>query len=301
MVIFFVICGRHIYLNRQEFAFLSTLSYPDLFVAGLLIIVNLVIGAFQLGIFLRHLGVSSGLAELVAYATSTTLGNLVLPLRAGTGWLAFCLNRLHGIDFSAFVLIYAGTGLLMALMSLGLALYGLLLLWYSWGFFSPALSLAVACLFSACAYVSIFPPVVFKDKTGILGTISSSAHSWKRLTANRPLLFKASLLFVMTPLFFTGSFYFIYRALGNPLPFSVVLVTFSLGNVANLIPITPGSLGIFDVITIQLPLLFGVDAAKSISATLLFRSLLLVCGLITGIPGILYLAKVVRDASNGQK
>ena len=43
-----------------------------------------------------------------------------------------------------------------------------------------------------------------------------------------------------------------------PLSASAVLITSSLGNIANLIPITPGSLGVFDTVMIQVPQIFGL-------------------------------------------
>jgi uncharacterized membrane protein YbhN (UPF0104 family) len=69
------------------------------------------------------------------------------------------------------------------------------------------------------------------------------------------------------------------------------MITSSLGNIANTVPISPGSLGVFDAVTIQIPQLFGIGAAESISATLIFRALWFIWGIGLGLPGLLYMAR----------
>jgi uncharacterized protein (TIRG00374 family) len=98
-----------------------------------------------------------------------------------------------------------------------------------------------------------------------------------------------------------SAFYLIYGALGMPLSASAVLITSSLGNIANLIPITPGSLGVFDTVMIQVPQIFGLDPARSIAATLVFRVLSFFWAFLFGIPGMIYIFRVQMQPGDRER
>ncbi|MEW6111172.1 MAG: lysylphosphatidylglycerol synthase transmembrane domain-containing protein, partial [Thermodesulfobacteriota bacterium] len=296
VAIFAVLCGHYIYSHREDFAFVATVSYLDLAIAGVFVLASFFLGIFQMGLFLKNFGVSLGFMELAAITMTTYLGNLVLPMRGGTAGAAIYLKRAHGLNFGDFAVIYAGTGLLMALVNTGLALAGLIVLYVVNGFFHLALTVLVLLFFAFCSYLSVFPPSASWKRGGFLGRLFELANSWHVLTRDRPLLLRLTVLFVLAPLFLSGSFHFVYRALGIDLAPSAVLVTSSLGNVANLVPIIPGSLGVFDAVTIQIPHMFGLDAAKSISATLLYRVILFLECIVFGIPGVIYLFSVLKRA-----
>jgi uncharacterized protein (TIRG00374 family) len=106
----------------------------------------------------------------------------------------------------------------------------------------------------------------------------------------------------LTSLCLTGSFYYIYRSIGQPLSPCAVMITSSLGSIANLVPLTPGSLGIFDAVTIQIPQSFGLDPSHAIAGTLVFRVLTFVGACILGIPGMIYVfARREGGCSGGKK
>jgi len=296
VAIFAALCGHYIYSHREDFAFVATVSYLDLAVAGLFVLASFFLGIFQMGLFLKNFGVSLGFLELAAITMTTYLGNLVLPMRGGTAGAAIYLKKAHGLNFGDFAVIYAGTGLLMALVNTGLALGGLIVLYIVNGFFQLALTMLVLVFFAFCSYLSVFPPSASWKRGDFLGRLFELANSWHVLTRDRPLLLRLTVLFLLAPLLLTGSFHFVYRALGIDLVPSAVLVTSSLGNVANLVPIIPGSLGVFDAVTIQIPHMLGLDAAKSISATLLYRAILFLECIAFGIPGIIYLFSVLKRA-----
>lgn len=290
------LCVYHFYTHREDFAFLADLSLLDLAAAGLCVAGALVAGMFQLKPFFDHYRLPMGLLELAGLSMSSSLGNLLLPLRGGTAALAFYLKKIHGMSFGDFSLTYAGTGLLTVLTNSAVALIGLTVLFLDNGFFNFPLTMVVAGLFGLCVMLTVFRPQLASKRQGIWGRVAAALEGWHALTRDRILLAKSSAALTVVLLCITGSFYFLYRALGIPLPFFAVLVTLSVGNIATLVPITPGSLGIFDIVTIQIPLIFGLDVARSITATVLYRALFLVWAFGLGIPGFLYLSALVRRA-----
>jgi uncharacterized protein (TIRG00374 family) len=116
------------------------------------------------------------------------------------------------------------------------------------------------------------------------------------LTRNRRLLALQIVTILIIALVMAGVFSFIYRGLGTPLSFSAVVITSSLGNVAGLVPLTPGGLGIVDAVVVQIPQLYGLDPARSLAAALVFRVLTLVWACALGIPGMLYALRASRCA-----
>lgn len=292
---FLVFCGYYIYHHRQDFAFAASMSAAETVTAGLLVLVSYIINIYQLNLFLRKFGISSGLMELTAMTNGMILGNLVLPMRGGSGALALYLKRVHRLDFQAFAAIYGGTALLMSLINTALALVALAFLAVVYGFTQPALTLFVGFVLVCCVYLGIFPPPVRWKSRGILGAIFAAANSWHLLARDRSLLIGVTASMLAISLALASAFYFIYRAMGMPLNPSAVLITSSLGNIANLVPLTPGSLGIFDAVTIQIPQMFGLDPARSIAGTLVFRVLAFSWALILGGPGMIHLAGASRS------
>ncbi len=286
---FLGLCGYYIYAHGHEFAFLGRASAGELILAGICVVAALAISAHQLGLFLRSLGVSIGFVELMALTMAMCLGNLVTPMRGGTGALAVYLKRYHALDFHAFALIYGGTGLLIALINSALALAGLAILWAVHGFLHIPLTVAVAGLFVFSLYLSVFPPPVKWERSGILGLVFKTANSWHRLTRDRRLMITLTGSFLAVSFFLAAAFFLIYRALGIELSAAAVVITSSLGNIGNLVSLTPGSLGIFDAIVIQIPRILGLDTARSVAAALVFRGVSFGCAAALGLPGILYL------------
>lgn len=294
---FVVLCGWYVVAHRGDFAFIAAVSLVELAVAGLFVLASYLIIAYQYHLFLRHFGLSPGLVELVAMTAGMLLGNLILPMRGGSGGLAVYLKRKHDLDFQAFAAIYGGTALLAALVNTGLALVGLFVLWSVHGFVQVPLAAFVLAVFGSCLYLGLFPPEI-GPRRGIVGRVLEAAHSWHALTQNRGLLMELACSFLVLALVLWFSFYFIYRAIGMQVSLSAVLITSSLGGIANLVPITPGSLGIFDAVVIQVPQLFGVDPARSIAGALVFRALSFFWGLVLGLPGLVYLLRA-KDVQTG--
>lgn len=294
VILFLGLCGYYIYSHGHEFAFVSRASVGELILAGVCVVAAFGISAYQLGLFLGSFGVSTGFMELMALTMAMCLGNMVTPMRGGTGALAVYLKRFHSLDFHAFAIIYGGTGLLIALINSGLAAVGLVVLGATHGFVHIPLSLAVAALFVFCLYLSIFPPPIKWERSGILGLVFRTANSWHELTRNRRLMIVLTVSFLAVSFFLAAAFFFIYRALGTELSASGVIITSSLGNIANLVSLTPGALGIFDAIVVEIPRILGLDTARSLAAALMFRALSFGCALALGLPGILYLLILSR-------
>lgn len=284
-----LLCGWYVKSHWSDFAFLADVSRGEVVVAALLILASYVLNVVQMHCFLSKLGLRLGYMELTGITNGMMLANLIIPMRGGTGGFAVYLKKAHGLDFGGFAVMYAGTALIVALINTGLSLVALVLLAAMYGRVYPVLGLGVSALFACCLYLCVFPPPAEWGRGGLTGLALKLAHSWHLLTRDRRLLAWVSGLLLLISLCLTASFYFIYRSIGAPLSPCAVMITSSLGSIANLVPLTPGSLGIFDAVTIQIPQIFGLDPARAIAATLVFRVLTFVWACVLGVPGMIYI------------
>lgn len=293
--LFVALCGHYVFTHRQDFLFVTAISVPETVCAALVVMLTYVANAYQFRFFLRKFGLDLGIIELTALSAAMILGNMLIPMRGGSGGLAVYLKKVHGLDFRQFAAIYAGSAILLVLINTSMAAIVLLLLAWLRGFVHVPLSVLVAGMFVGCLYLTLFPPPMKWKRGGLLGAAFDAGHSWHLLTRDRGLLLRLAACLIVMALCITVSFYLIYRALGTPISPSGALVTTSMGNIANLVPLTPGSLGIFDAVVIQVPQMFGMDAARSIAGTLVFRVLSFFWAIVLGLPGVLYILKLRRE------
>ena len=294
VVAFFIGCAYYVHSRWNEFSFLRSASLPELALAGLFVLGSLIILAWQLDLFLENFGLKLGLAELVSLTMTSNLGNLVTPARGGTAAVAVYLHRVRGMDLKAFAVIYAGSGLLMTFVNSVVALGSLAFMFLFRGFFHTQLTLWVAAMVALSGYLISYPPSVNWKRGGIIGHICDVINSWHLATKNRRLVLKLTAVSTAAAFLLAASLFFIYRAIGGPLPVLAVLVTSSVGNVTTVVPVIPGSLGIYDLVTIHILQVFDMDPAKSVAATLLFRGFLFLWCVPLGAIGFVYLKAVIR-------
>jgi uncharacterized membrane protein YbhN (UPF0104 family) len=291
VVLFIALCAYYIVSHRDEFSFLRTVSIPYLMVAAGFVLVSYFLTGYQLGLFLAKFGLRIGLLERLTLTMGMLLGNLVFPLRGGTAGLAVYLKTVHRLEFESFALIYGGTALLVGLINSAAAAGALVYLAVEHHSYYPSLTVLTGGALFGSLYLVLLPPATLSTDQGILGSLARVSQGWQNITLDKNLmkgLVASTVLIVITLI---GAFYFIYGAIGSSIAFSAIVMTSSIGNIANLVPITPGSLGVFDTATIKIPQLFGIDVAQSLAVTIILRSLCFGWALLLGIPSTFYLMK----------
>lgn len=294
--IFLIFISYYLSFHWREFCSLWEFSYKDTLIAGFLLLVGFLVNCYQMNIFLKKFGVGLRLFELIFVTHGMMLGNLVIPMRGGSGGLAIYLKRVHRLNYHEFAVIFGGAATLVGLVSATMSLGALLFLAVEFKIFEPTLTLISLVILIGCCYLTLFPPR-FQKTGSFFGSVflKHLNESWINLSKDRTLLTKVLISIVFITLLQTLALYSLYIALENPLSFPGTLITCSLGAVASLIPITPGSLGIFDAVTIQAPRLLGLDTGAAIMATILIRMLSFLICLVIGIPGLYYFFKAAHS------
>lgn len=295
-VAFVVACACYVYFHFNDFYSVFEASKFELALASLFILCSFLATCYQLDLFLKRFNLVLGKLELLAITHAMMLGNLVIPMRGGSGALALYLKKVHCLDFTAFAVIYGGTAILVALMSSFFALIALVSLWILHGYNQFVLIGPVFVLFVLCLYLTVRAPSFGPRKNFLMDRIVHVANSWKIIISDTRLVFCLSIAIALMSLALIGSFFHIYRAIGSPLTLEATVITSSIGSIVNLAPLTPGSLGVFDVAIIEIQRIMGLTAAKSIAAAIIFRVLTFCLASLLGIPSIVYIYARLKKA-----
>lgn len=282
-------CVWYVVSHAEDFYFIVKVSRLELILAAFFVLAGFSATCYQLDLFLRRFNLKLGKIELVAVTHAMMLGNFVIPMRGGSGALAVYLKKVHNLNFTAFAVIYGGTALLVALINSFLALVALLSLFLMTGYFSLALCVIVTSLFTCSLVLTFFPPKAGPGAGWLRVRIVQMVDSWRAISSDRRLLATLTLSLSVLSLTLVMSLFFIYRSLGYPLSLEATIVTSSIGSIVNLVPLTPGSIGVFDVAMIEIQRIFGLTIAQSIAATIIFRTLTFSLTLIIGLPGLVYM------------
>lgn len=294
--LFFVFIVYYVSVHWVEFCSLWHFSYRETTLTGFFLFIGFLLNCYQINLFLNKFGVRLGLFELIFATHGMMLGNMVIPMRGGSGGLAIYLKKAHQLNYGKFAVIYGGTAILVGLVNAVMGLIALSFLAINHQIFEPTLTAVTILLLIACIYLTLFPPRLKKSgSSGIINLLGRLNESWVSLSQDFSLMIKVTVSLIIITLTQTLALCFIYSAISRPLSFSATLITSSLGAVANLIPITPGSLGVFDTVIIEVPRLFGLDMAAAIVATALFRILSFAICFVIGLPGLYCFFNVTRS------
>ena len=297
--IFFIFISYYLAVHWDEFYSLWRLSYQETILAGIFLFLGLLLNCYQINLFLQKFNVRLGLLELIFVTHGMMLGNLVIPMRGGSGGFAVYLKKAHRLNYHKFGVIYGGTAILVGLVSSVMGLGALCFIAIKFRIFEPSLTSILTALLLGCVYLTLFTPRLKKNGGGrTLNFLIRMNESWVGLTKDVTLLIKVTCALILITLLQTLSLYFIYLAIGRPLSFSATLITSCLGAVAYLVPITPGSLGVFDAVIIEAPRLLGLDTTAAIMGAVWLRILSFVICLALGLPGLFYFFKGIRSTES---
>ncbi|MGC8660124.1 MAG: lysylphosphatidylglycerol synthase transmembrane domain-containing protein [Desulfomonilaceae bacterium] len=293
---FFVLISYYLVSHWTDFRRLWEFSLFQTIMAGFFLFLGFLLNCYQMNLFLKKFGVKVPFFELVFMTHGMMLGNLLIPMRGGSGGLAIYLKKKYRLNFHKFGVIFGGTAILVGLVSGVMSLASLLFLTFRLGIFEPWLTAVSVAIVIGSVYLTAFPPRLKNlGSSRMLIFLNRLNDSWINLSKDRELLSKIIISIILITLLQTVAFYVIYIAIGKPLGFVSTVVISSLGGVANLVPITPGSIGVFDAVTIQAPRLLGLDTGAAVMATVLIRILSFLICFIVGMPGLYYFFDVSRS------
>ena len=260
--------------HRDEFAAITRI--PLLTLVTLYILFALMIAAN--GLFLREVVKAFDIdlkgVEWLAIVIASSFANYFLPARGGAGLRALYLLRLYGFPLTDFVATLGAMYLIHVVVNGLLALAGMIVIYLEGGHFDFVLgvffAIAIACGCGAMGlrYQPRTPPDRFPMRQ-----IARTLAGWQRLCQNRWLMAKLLGLTLFVALATVCQSKAAFAGCSQPLSWAGACVYAGSKNLALLVSLTPGSLGIVEAMSIYLGRVLDYSTAQA----------LLVQGLIRGV------------------
>lgn len=258
------------------FAFLAIMIGNGLFLA-------IVSGA--LGIRLLHW-------EYLSLSFASSFANYFLPLRGGTGIRALYMNRVHGFPIAEFVSTLSIMYVMHSVLNGLLALAAMALIALQGGPGNPGLAAFFALTVAAGAIVMFVDiDLEWENRRFPLAQIGRLSKAWRALRANRVLMLRLWLLMAAMAVATVWQCHAAFSAVSIDLPLEGVFIYAASKNLATLIGLTPGAMGIVELVSIYLGSVLGYSTADALSVQGLIRAVAIVVLLLAGPSAFLYLRR----------
>lgn len=254
-----------------------------------------IIDGVRLKVMASAFGLKLTRKEWVGLAFVVPYYNLLLP-KGGTVANAAYFNFKHNFKFEKFASLSSG-GLIMTLLVnsffgiLSVFFYALMHhepvnLWFLM-IFIPFLVVALILLF--------VKPIKLLKKNKILAKINDFLDGWKKLSCCKDILFKLLFLQVCLLITFALRYYCSFFLLGIHVSYLNVLALSSVTYISNLIGITPGNLGLRELVVSFTTKLIGQSIKIGALVSIIDRSTITIITCIFGFYYHLHLMKSLDE------
>lgn len=254
-----------------DFAILGRLGTVSLLAILATVFVYMLLGGHLLNLFLRRYDVALPWYRWLGLYATMSVGNMVTPVRGGTGIGAVYLKSVHGLTFSRFAMVLVGTYVGAAIVNAVLGLGGMGISYAATGWFNPTAVGGAAVVLVGGLATFFIPNLRPSERWGWTYAVRA-INGWHQLVGDRRLLANVLAVQLAMNLVHVGTYVLIYRGLGLDMPVAAVVTIVSIGTIASMIALTPASLGPYDVVLVALPTTFGLTGPEAMAALLVMRA-----------------------------
>jgi uncharacterized membrane protein YbhN (UPF0104 family) len=230
--------------------------------------------------------------EWLSLSLGSSFANYFLPFRGGTGIRALYMNRVHGFPVTRFVSTLGVMYLMHTVANGLLALIGMGLIARSGGPLNLSLALFFALVAIAGMAAMLIRFEVRRDFHSFpLAQIAKLINAWQAVRADRRLVTKLWVLMFAITLATIWQCHAAFGALSISLSWEGVLVYAASKNLASLIGLTPGSMGVVELTSIYLGTVLGYSTTDALSVQALIRAVAIGSLLLLGPLALVYLRR----------
>jgi uncharacterized membrane protein YbhN (UPF0104 family) len=292
LVVFLAWVGWYVHGNLDAFAPVLDVTWLDglnLTLAFLLIMTG---NGLFVAVVSSTLGIRLVCGEYMSLSFASSFANYFLPLRGGTGIRALYMNHVHGFPIIDFVSILSIMYVMHSVVNGFLALVAMGLIAVKGGPVNLSL-VAFFALLVAAGVAAMFVNIrIDADRVRFpLKQIAQLSHAWQAVRGNRQLLTRLWMLILVMTFATVWQCRAAFDAVAVPLPWEGVLIYAASKNLAALIGLTPGALGIVELVSIYLGSVLGYTTIDALSVQGLIRAVAIIVLLMTGPFALLYLKR----------
>lgn len=239
--------------------------------------------------------------EWLSLSFASSFANYFLPFRGGTGIRALYMNRMHRFPITEFVSTLSIMYLMHIVTNGLLALAGMGLIARNGG----PLNLSLMFFFAFVATAGLATMLIRFEirrnfKSFPLAQIVRLVNAWQAVRADRGLVIKLWLLMLGMTLATVWQCRAAFDALSITLPWEGVVVYAAAKNLATLVGLTPGSMGVVELISIYLGNVLGYSTADALSVQALIRAVAVASLLLAGPSALFYLRRRIDARASTQ-
>jgi len=285
--------------NAADFRPLADVSVRSILALAVAFIAILAVNGLCVRTVAAAIGRRVDIGESVALSSFSSFANYFLPFRGGAGFRAVYLARVHAFPISTFVSTLGVMYLMHVAINASLALAGIGLARYETG--EPVDAMLVG--FFGCALLGAVIAMLIRFDTS--GSFWRSRYvrpatliieAWQALRSNRAAVLALWGLMVASTALSAWQCAVAFDAVSVPVSAGGILVYAAAKNLATLISITPGAIGIVEIISIYLGTILGYTTSDALLVQALLRAIAVALLLVAGPISLLRLRVALRQA-----
>lgn len=288
LTISLIAIGYYLHVNREILSFWRQMTLFEAVGLILLRFVFLVVNGLILQIFVNRFGITLTLAEWIGLPIVTTMGNHITPLSGGMLFRATYLKQQYALPFTHFatlllanyLVVFWCSALVAAAITVPLAI-------------ADSISWMVPIFFMVILVGTILftriPVFKFPAKHRVFRLANEALSGWGLIKTNPRLLSQLILVTFVSIVLNGWSFWLAFESIDMPISWQLAFLVGLSTTFSALLNITPGNLGVREVIISLTSGVLGTGVAEGLVTGLLIRASTLVSVFLLGPIFSLYL------------
>lgn len=301
LAVFLVWAGWYVSGNAEAFMPVLQVTWLDTLGLTLAFLAIMVGNGLFIAVVSQSFRVHLAGREWLSLSFASSFANYFLPFRGGTGIRALYMHQVHGFPITRFVSTLGIMYLMHIVVNGILALTGMILVARNGGPLNVPLMLFFA-LVAATGLVAML--VRFEIPTESprfpFVQVAKLVRAWQAVRADRGLVAKLWLLMLAMTVATVWQCHAAFAALSIALPWEGVLVYAASKNLAALIGLTPGAMGVVELVSIYLGSVLGYSTADALSVQALIRAVAIASLLLAGPFAVIYLKRRIGSRPSTQ-
>lgn len=270
----------YLWSNRELFYSLKNVPFSSILAILVLVFLNWVVVSSQSLLLFRQLGTKIGFFECLALTLASTFANY-LPMRVGTFVRAHYMKVKYQLDYSQFGSVVS-MRLVLTLAACGACGISVFILFFEFSFNFLPLIILFSLIILVPALVLFYLPVSVSAKHPVVLIWNKFSEGVSNLRS-RPIVTAVCLALVVLQLIFVGARFLIAAQIaGHEVNFQEIMMLVSIATIAGFLAITPGGLGVREVLMGYGATLVGTSFSLGLLIGTIDRVLLLCLTLVFG-------------------
>ena len=288
-IILFLI--NYIKNNIESFKQLTITNPLYLIPLIILFIIFLYTNGIILKVLMKPFNINIKTKEAFGLATITNFYNLITPLRGGAAARAVYLKKKHNFAYVNFLATLSAIYIIIFLISSLTGIISMLFILNKYQLFNKLIFALLSIITIVLLSIIIFSPKQKEVKNKWLNRFIKVINGWHLIKNDKKIIITTAIASIIQVAIATTQYLIVYHMFGIDIGITKALFISAISNLAILVAITPGNLGIGDAINVFSANIIGIPLTEAIAATILIRVVNLVIILILGPIFTYYLLK----------